>query len=68
MQRAPVGLQVVRELMGAGVVGWWWHRDSFPLGILAAKGKANRRGNLSASLYLYSLDRFLQSCKSEAGN
>ena len=40
MQKAPVGLQVVRGLMGAGVAGWWWHRGSFRLSSLAAQGEA----------------------------
>jgi hypothetical protein len=41
MRRAPGGLQVVRGLVGAGVVGLRWQRGSFRLGRLAAQGEAS---------------------------
>ena len=60
-----LGLQVVREVVVPGVAGVRRPRDSFRLGSLVAQGEASRHDNLGASLNLYSLYRFLHTCKSE---
>ena len=53
----------MRQLVAPGVGGVRRHRVSFRLDNLAAQGEAIRHGNLGASLNLYSLYRFLHSCK-----